>query len=209
MIKSLDITDAVATIDAMGCQKHIASQIKEQKGHYLLALKKNQKELWEEVMCAFKANTPISEKEEWEYARGRFETRKCSILSAQASIQKDIVAQWEGLQTLVKVESTRIIADKNTTEIRYYISDENEVNALYYNYLVRGHWSIENHLHWHLDVTFSEDSCRARKGNAPENLATLRKLALQIISEYDDKLSLKKRRVKAAYDTEYMVELLT
>jgi predicted transposase YbfD/YdcC len=66
------------------------------------------------------------------------------------------------------------------------------LNALYYNYLVRGHWSIENHLHWHLDVTFLEDSCRARKGNAPENLATLRKLALQIIAEYDDKLSLKK-----------------
>jgi len=90
-------------------------------------------------------------------------------------------------------------------QLKYDISDENETNALYYNYLVRGHWSIENHLHWHLDVTFLEDSCRARKGNAPENLATLRKLALQIIAEYDDKLSLKKRRVKAAYDIELML----
>ena len=209
LIKSLDLTDAIATIDAMGCHKHIASQIKEQNGHYLLALKKNQKELLEEVSCAFKANKPISQEEEWEYQRGRFEIRKCSILSAQATIDKDIIAQWEGLQTLVKIESTRIISDKKTTEIRYYISDENEANALYYNYLVRGHWSIENHLHWHLDVTFSEDRCRARKGNAPENLSTLRKLALQIIAQYNDKLSLKKRRVKAAYDTEYMVELLS
>ena len=130
LIKSLDLTDAIATIDAMGCHKHIASQIKEQNGHYLLALKKNQKELLEEVSCAFKANKPISQEEEWEYQRGRFEIRKCSILSAQATIDKDIIAQWEGLQTLVKIESTRIISDKKTTEIRYYISDENEANAL-------------------------------------------------------------------------------
>jgi len=119
LIKSLDITDAVATIDAMGCHKHIAFQIKEQHGHYLVALKKNQKELVEEVECAFKANKPISQEEEWEYARGRFETRKCSILSAQATIEKEIIAQWEGLQTLVKVESIRTIGDKKTTEIRY------------------------------------------------------------------------------------------
>jgi predicted transposase YbfD/YdcC len=209
VIKSIDITDAVATIDAMGCHKHIALQIKQQNGHYLLALKQNQKELFDEVVCAFKANKAISQEEQWEYERGRFETRKCSILSAQATIEQDIITQWEGLQTLVKVESMRAIGDKKTTETRYYISDENEVNALYYNRLVRGHWSIENHLHWHLDVTFSEDKCRARKGNAPENLATLRKLALQIITQHDDKLSLKKRRVKAAYDTDYMIELLT
>ncbi len=66
--------------------------------------------------------------------------------------------------------------------------------------LVRGHWDIENHLHWHLDVTFREDDCHARKGNAPENLSILRKLALQIIKEQDDKLSIKKRKLKAAYD---------
>lgn len=91
--------------------------------------------------------------------------------------------------------------------MRYYISDESECNALYFNRLIRGHLAIENHLHWHLDVTFGEDACRARTGNAPENLATLRKLALQIISQKDDKLSLKKRRVKAAYDINYMKSL--
>ena len=83
------------------------------------------------------------------------------------------------------------------------------MNASYFNHLIRGHWGIEKHLHWHLDVTFQEDKCRVRKGNAPENLATLRKLALQIIGEMDDKLSLKKRRVRAAYDINYMKSMFS
>jgi len=95
-----------------------------------------------------------------------------------------------------------------TKETRYYISDEEELSANYFNALVRGHWGIENHLHWHLDVTFREDSSRARKGNAPENLSTLRKLALQIVSEQKDKLSLRKRRLKAAYDINYLKKLI-
>lgn len=122
-------------------------------------------------------------------------------------MDEEIVTGWSGLQTIVKIESIRIIKDKKTTETRYYISDENESNALYFSHLVRGHWGIENHLHWHLDVTFKADKCRLRTGDAPENLATLRKLALQIVSEHNDKLSLQKRRVRAAYDTEYMKSL--
>ena len=98
--------------------------------------------------------------------------------------------------------------EQKTTQVRYYISDENYLNAKYFNQLTRGHWSVENHLHWHLDVTFNEDGCRARKGNAPENLATLRKLALQIITEHNDNLSLKKRRVKAAFDIDYLKQLI-
>ena len=93
-------------------------------------------------------------------------------------------------------------------ETRYYISSELADKAMYFNKLSRGHWAIENHLHWHLDVTFQEDSGRVRTGNGPENLATLRKFALQIITQQRDKLSLKKRRVKAAYDVEYLKELL-
>lgn len=194
-------------MDAIGCQKSIARQITEQKGHYLLAVKQNHQELFEEVSCAFKASKPVAVSEEWEYDHGRFETRRCSILSASSVMDEQVATEWAGLQTIVKLDSTRIVGDKQTTETRYYISDESECNALYFNRLIRGHWGIENHLHWHLDVTFGEDSSRARKGNAPENLATLRKLALQIISQHDDKLSLKKRRVKAAYDVNYMKAL--
>ncbi len=207
LLAEIDITDAVVTVDAMGCQKHIARQITKQNGHYLLAVKGNQKELLEEVSCAFKANVPIAISEEWEYDHGRFETRKCSILSATSAMDRQIANEWVGVQTIVMLESSRSIGGKQTLETRYYISDESEVNALYFNRLTRGHWAIENQLHWHLDVTFREDACRARKGNAPENLATLRKLALQIISQHDDKLSLKKRRVRAAYDVHYMMAL--
>jgi predicted transposase YbfD/YdcC len=208
LLKEIDITDAVVSIDAIGCQKEIARQIKQQKGHYLLAVKKNQNELYEDVLCSFKANKSISIVEEWEYSSNRFESRKCSILSAKSSLMEDVFSEWEGLQTLVKIETSRIIREQKTIQTRYYISDEIVLDAKYFNHITRGHWSIENHLHWHLDVTFNEDSCRARKGNAPENLATLRKLALQIITEHKDNLSLKKRRVKAAFDIEYLQQLI-
>jgi predicted transposase YbfD/YdcC len=116
--------------------------------------------------------------------------------------------QWSAIKTIVRIESCREVNGKGTCETRYYISDETGFNAYYFNSLVRGHWSIENHLHWHLYVTFREDNCRARKGYAAENLASLRKLALQIIHDHDDKLSFKKRRLKAAYDTNYLKQLL-
>ena len=164
LLKEIDITDAIVSIDAIGCQKEIASQIKQQKGHYLLAVKKNQKELYEDISCAFKANKAISLVEDWEYSSNRFETRKCSILNAKTSLMEDIFSEWEGLETLVKVEASRVVKEQKTTQVRYYISDENYLNAKYFNQLTRGHWSVENHLHWHLDVTFNEDGCRARKG---------------------------------------------
>jgi predicted transposase YbfD/YdcC len=209
VLKSIDITEAVVSIDAIGCQKEIVKQIKQQGGHYLIAVKKNQNELYEDLFCAFKANKALSVDDEWEYARGRFETRKCSILSAKSTLMDEVFKQWDGLQTIVQVEAQRVINDKITTQTRYYISDENGEKAKYFNHSTRGHWGVENHLHWHLDVTFNEDACRARMGNAPENLSSLRKFALQIINEHHDKLSLKKRRVKAAFDVNYLIELIT
>ncbi|GHT53221.1 hypothetical protein FACS189446_0020 [Bacteroidia bacterium] len=109
--------------------------------------------MYEDAVYGFRTNRPLSVSEEWEYAHGRYETRKCSLLNAKEVLLKE-------------------------------------------------------HLHWHLDVTFGEDNCRARKGYAAENLATLRKLALQIIHDQHDKLSLKKRRLKAAYDMKYLKQLL-
>jgi predicted transposase YbfD/YdcC len=207
VLREIDLTEAVVSIDAMGTQTSIAKQIKQQGGHYLLAVKANQKVLYEELECAFKANKATEVTTE-DRNHGRIELRKCSILSAKDTIDEEVLGQWDGLQTLVKIEATRTLKNKTTVETRYYISDESVSKALYYSKLVRGHWSIENNLHWHLDVTFKEDSCRARSGNAPENLSTLRKLALQIINHHDDKLSLKKRRVKAAYDADYLKSLI-
>ena len=189
----------------MGCQREIAKQIVDKGGHYLLSLKANQQELYDDVVCGFKSES-ISE--EWEYDHGRIEVRKCSIISSKNALLDENQEQWYGLKTLIRVEASRTVKDKETKETRYYISDEEGLSAAYYNSLVRGHWGIENHLHWHLDVTFKEDASRARKGNAPENLSTLRKLALQIIKEQNDKLSMRKRRLKAAYDIKYLEKLL-
>lgn len=208
LLSQLDLTDAVVSIDAMGCQTEIARQIHQQKGHYLVALKANQGDLFDEVTCAFRACKAVSSELDWAYDRNRFETRRCSILCASSSIDQSFLGQWAGLQTLIKIDSTRFLKGKTTTETRYYLSDESSTNPVYFNKLSRGHWGIENHLHWHLDVTFEEDNCRVRTGNGPENLATLRKFALQIISQQKDKLSLKKRLVKAAYNVEYLKELL-
>ena len=209
LIEELDITDAVVSIDAIGCQRDIAAQIKSKRGHYLLALKENQGSLYEDAVFGFKTNSANSFSEEWEYDHGRYELRKCSIIPSENVLLPEIQKQWSGLKTLIKIEAYRQTKDRQTQETRYYISDEEGLSATYFNALVRGHWGIENHLHWHLDVTFREDDCRARKGYAPENLSTLRKLALQIITEQTDNLSLKKRRLKAAYDAEYLKILIT
>lgn len=209
LLQQLDITDAIVTIDAMGCQTAIAQQIIDQKGHYLLALKSNQKGLWEEVVCAFKANHSVMADEQWVYDRGRFEQRRCWLLSACDVLDPRFLRHWPGLQTLVKVEARRTLMGQTHVEVRYYISDEAESNPLYYCKLVRGHWGIENHLHWHLDVTFGEDKCRVRQGNGPENLSTLRKLSLQLLTQQEDRLSLGKRRVKAAYDIDYLKMIIS
>jgi len=209
LLDQLDITDAVVSIDAIGCQRAIAEQIVNKKGDYLLSLKANQRELYDDVVCGFKACAPESYSETWEYDHGRYETRKCSIISSEKALLPENQSDWCGLKTLIKVEATREIKGKISTEIRYYISSENGLSANYFNALVRGHWSIENQLHWHLDVTFKEDNSRIRTGYAPENLSTLKKIALQIISGYSkDKLSLRKRRKKAAYDENYLRELI-
>ena len=105
-------------------------------------------------------------------------------------------------------EAVRELKDGTTRETRYYISDETEAKAAYYAALVRGHWSIENQLHWHMDITFREDPCRARKDFASQNLSVLRKIALHIISRQKDRLSKKKRLYKAALDIKYLRKLL-
>lgn len=208
LIDSLDIENAMISIDAMGCQKEIASLIIEKKGNYLLSLKGNQSELLDDVICGFKTKSSDSFSEDWEYTGGRFETRKCSILSAKEVLLEENLSLWSGLKTLIKVESSRQMGDEISHETRYYISSQEGFSASHYNALVRGHWGIENKLHWHLDVSFREDSCRARKGYAPENLSALRKLALQMIKNQKDKLSIKKRRLKAAYNLNYLKDII-
>lgn len=192
----------------MGIQREIAELIVEKKGHYLLALKANQKSLYEDVECAFKMHVGHDMHETIDADHGRIETRRCSILPATEYLMEEKLSPWKNLGTVIRLESKREIQGKITQETHYYISDEKENNAAYFLSLIRGHWSIENQLHWHLDITFKEDACRARAGYASQNLSVLRKMALHIVSEQKDKLSLKKRLYKAALDMSYLKKLL-
>lgn len=135
--------------------------------------------------------------------------RVTAVFSMQ--LQSRIRMWWtvgRGWKTLVEITSTVDYGDHIATNVHRYISDENFPKADYFNMLSRGHWSIENQLHWNLDVNFLEDACRARKGFAPVNLSTIRKLAMQIIKEHIDKSSLKKRRFKASLSNDYLMNML-
>ncbi len=208
LLDKLDIEDAIISIDAIGTQVNIAQNILDKKAHYFLAVKDNQGALNEQVTDAFRYNRPVDTATQMDAGHGRIETRDCRILKADIIEDKDVMRRWPGLKTLVEVTSTVDYGDHTATAVRRYISDEDFPKAAYFNMLARGHWSIENQLHWNLDVNFLEDACRARKGFAAVNLTTIRKLAMQIIKEHVDKSSLKKRRFKASLSNDYLRDLL-
>lgn len=208
LLEQLDIEETVVSIDAIGCQREIAQQILDQGGAYLLAAKKNQKQLYEQITDSFALNPSLAADSQWEYQRGRFEQRNCQILPAATMLLPETLEQWPGIKTLVKIQSQRQEKDKISQETRFYISSEEGQPSRYFNHLTRGHWGIENHLHWHLDITFKEDASRARKGFAPQNLSILRKIALHRISQVKDKLSLKKRRYRASLNNDYLIKII-
>ncbi|MCL1494254.1 MAG: ISAs1 family transposase [Pseudanabaena sp. Salubria-1] len=213
LLKLLDINGCIVTIDAMGCQKEIASQIIEQGADYVLALKGNQGGLFEDVQWLFQQaiNTDFVDVDHdfcqsIDKGHGRLEIRRCWTLS-----NLDYLTQlplWSGLQTIALVQSERRINGKVSTENRYYISSLPSNAALIAN-AVRTHWSIENSLHWVLDVSFHEDASRIRKDNSPENMAMLRHFALNLLSrDKSSKFSMRAKRNKAAWDLAYLNRLL-
>jgi len=162
----------------------------------------------EQITDAFRYNKPLDTATQMEADHGRIETRDCRILDVSAIEDTDVSARWPGLKTLVEITSKVDYGDHTAKTVRHYISDEDFPKAAYFNMLARGHWSIENQLHWNLDVTFKEDASRARKGYAAQNLSTIRKLALQVVKGHNDKRSLKKRRFRASLSQDYLMELL-
>ncbi|MCP3848609.1 MAG: ISAs1 family transposase [Gammaproteobacteria bacterium] len=206
LIKLLDLTGSIVTIDAMGCQKDIAEDIIDAGADYILALKQNQKALYEEVENTFKMTAPqISEQKDKDH--GRIETRKCSVINDLKWV--DEAVKWKGLKSVIKIERAREILStgKKTTEISYYISSLKE-SADKINQLIRGHWEIENQLHWVLDVTFREDENRTRKGDADANFNVIRHTALNILKLDNTKTSLKQKRYKAALDDQFREKVL-
>ncbi len=214
LLKLLEIKGCIVTIDAMGCQKEIASQILQQEADYVLALKGNQGSLFEDVKWLFEQaiNTDFVDVEH-DFCQsigkghGRLEIRRCWTLS-----NLDYLTQlplWAGLQTIALVQSERKVNGKVSTENRYYISSLPS-NATVIAEAVRTHWSIENSLHWVLDVSFHEDASRIRKDNSPENMAMLRHFALNLLSrDKSSKFSMRAKRNKAAWDLAYLNHLLS
>jgi predicted transposase YbfD/YdcC len=215
LLKMLDISDSVVTIDAMGCQKAIAQQIMEQRGHYVLQVKGNQETLHDLVKDTFDELTErgipgvaYSFHEEVDGGHGRVETRR--IWTTEWTDWCPQRRDWAGLRTFVCVEGERTIDGRTSTDRRYYISDLSGVNAQTMLEYVRGHWGVENQLHWSLDVTFREDTLRNRIGHSAENFSRIRRLALNLLRQDKTcKNGLKGKRLKACLKQDYLLRIIS
>jgi predicted transposase YbfD/YdcC len=213
LLNVLEIAGCIVTIDAMGCQKEIATTIIERGADYVLALKGNQGGLFEDVQWLFQQaqasgfeDVAHSFAQSIDKGHGRIEIRRCWALSDLNYLTQRPL--WLGLQTVVMVQSERRCNGQITTENRFFISSLPTHAVLLMN-AVRTHWSIENSLHWVMDVSFHEDACRIRRDFAPQNMAFLRHLALNLLSKDSSKRGIAARRKKAAWEQTYLIKLLT
>lgn len=215
LLKVLDLNGCIVTIDAMGAQKEIAEQIIEAGGDYILSLKGNQGNLHEDVEQLFEwarkvefKNIPHEFHQTLDGGHGRIEIRRHWLLDG---VEHLIDAHlWAGLKRVGLVESERRIPGQPTTlEQRYYlVSLAGGVEQFARG--VRSHWGIENQLHWVLDVAFNEDDSRIRKDHAPENLALIRHVALNLLrQDTSAKVGIKAKRLKAGWDNDYLLHILS
>jgi predicted transposase YbfD/YdcC len=207
LLDSLDCQGAVVTIDAMGCQKAIAQKIREQGGNYVLAVKKNQPDLYaqiEQEMTLEGKHLPTFVQEAKQH--GRKETRKITVSHHLKWIED--AALWKDLKSVIMLERTRVIAGVVTTSKVFYISSLGDVSIENMLGYIRNHWSIENHLHWQLDVTFGEDATKLRHETAIVNLHQIRKWALLMLKKLPLKVSIKRKRKMMAWDNDLLIQLL-
>lgn len=207
LLELLYLKGSIVTIDAMGCQKSIASAIRKKEADYLLALKTNHGDLYEEVQTYFSGSLhKIDRDEESDKGHGRIEVRTCSVSDNVEWLSGG--REWADLQSIVEIKSLRIQGSKESIEKRYYLSSL-KVGAKEMSKAIRSHWSIENSVHWVLDVTFNEDKSRIRKGNGPENMGIVRHMVLNLLRQnQDDKTSLKRRKRRALYAETYLSNIL-
>jgi predicted transposase YbfD/YdcC len=205
LLKLLDLSGKIITIDAIGCQREISQQIIDQGGDYVLGLKGNQKTLFEDVVDYFKTTLSGATWSELDKGHGRFEERICHVIDDIHWLQEQ--HQWPGLRSVARVISKRTIKDKESIEERYYISSL-PADAEKICKTARAHWGIENRLHWRLDVVFNEDKCCIRNDNAAENMGIMRKWALNILNAAKGKSSIKSLQRKASMSFNFMLSLL-
>ncbi|OZB26682.1 MULTISPECIES: ISAs1 family transposase [unclassified Acidiphilium] len=215
LLDVLDIKGAIVTLDAMGCQRSIASRIIERGADYLVTLKANQGKKFAAVQelcsttCFSRSATHRPVHDEFDDGHGRLVRRRVFVCPDATALEP--LRDWPGLKTVLAVETIRSVngSGKTETDIRYFLSssaDQPEILAK----AIRRHWQIENSLHWVLDVIFNEDHCRIRDRKAVQNFALLRKIAINLVRRHQaSKASLKGRRKMAAWDNRYMEQVLT
>lgn len=224
LLRVLELAGCIVTVDAMGCQKKIAKEIIEADADYVLALKGNHEVVHEEVKsfledavaerlaprakgvkCSEAAEN-LAMHETHEKDHGRTETRRYDqSTSLEWFADRD---KWEGLRSVGMVESVREVGNNRTVERRFYLSSLS-LDAATFARAVRGHWAVENKVHWVLDVCFREDQSRARRGYAAENLATLRRLALNLLRrEKTKKRGIKGKQLNAGWNHAYLLQTL-
>jgi predicted transposase YbfD/YdcC len=217
LLAMLEISGCIITIDAMGCQTEIAHQIVAQQGDYVLAVKENQGHLYEDITYLFelylKEENPLSLVDGYHKTvdkdHGRIEIRQCWTLAADRYLQSvRRLAEWDQVSSLVLIISERRIGQQVTTQARYFISSL-QPNAPKLLEAVRSHWGVENSLHWVLDMVFDEDRSRIRKDNAPQNIAVIRQMALNLLKhEKTARGGVQAKRLQAAWDENYLLKVL-
>lgn len=212
LLELIDVKGALVTIDAAGTQTSIAAKIVAKGGDYLLAVKANQPKLHDAVVEHFlgtereHAQIGYWESNDNKPVHGRREVRRAWVSCDVEEIQT--AERWAGLKTLVRVESTRTVAGKESVENRFYIASR-VLSASEALQASRNHWSIENELHWVLDVAFREDDCRVRAGNAAENLSMVRQLALSLLKQRTEaKCGIQGRRLMAGWNEKFLLQTI-
>lgn len=204
----LDVEGALVSIDAIGCQKTLARDIVDAGADYGLALKDNHPQLSEDVrlwLDTEAARGRLRPIETVEKDHGRLEIRRYVLSDAIDWLPQK--PQWVGLQAVGRVEASRLVGDKTTTDYRYYLCSFTDLARFADG--VRGHWDIENGQHWVLDVQFSEDDNRARQNHSAENLALIRRMALNVIRHHGpSKDSLRRRKLRASLNDDYRTQLI-
>jgi predicted transposase YbfD/YdcC len=215
LLKTIDVRGATVTIDAMGCQKKIAEAIVDAKADYALALKDNHPGLRQEVEAAFLhpdalgiAKNKLNVCRVENKGHGRREARTVSVISDVNGLTT--ADDWKKLRSIVKVERKRTVGEKTSTETAYYLSSL-KVSAATMGKRIRAHWSIENSLHWSLDVVFAEDQSRIRSRNGAANMTQVRKLALSLLKMEQSRSgkSVAKKRKIAGWEPDYAFRVLS